>query len=267
VVRERTAFGNGSDSLRCKMRVLVVDDDELSRELLEMMLVRAGHAVETVDGGAEALAALRSAGGGFDALLVDVQMPGISGSELAARLRDVGRGARLLAMSASVPAEDVLAGFDGFLKKPFAAAAFEEAVAAGSVVALRAASVVDDEDAAAQVLDDAVYAKLAGSMRAEKLEQLYAMCVSDVRRRVELMRSAAASGDDAAYRREAHAIKGGCGLVGAGELQSIAALEENAGIHANHVATLNEFALAVERLERMLVANKRRTESNTVVAP
>jgi HPt (histidine-containing phosphotransfer) domain-containing protein len=81
------------------------------------------------------------------------------------------------------------------------------------------------------------------------------------------MRSSASAGDDAAYRREAHAIKGGCGLVGALELQSIAASEENAGITANHVATLDEILAAAERLKRMLVAQRNHSQEDTVVEP
>jgi HPt (histidine-containing phosphotransfer) domain-containing protein len=71
------------------------------------------------------------------------------------------------------------------------------------------------------------------------------------------MERAASQGDDAAYRREAHAIKGGCGMVGAKELQKLATSMEEQGIDAtNHVATHEEFVLAVERLRRILVAHE-----------
>ena len=72
------------------------------------------------------------------------------------------------------------------------------------------------------VLDEAIYRKLAGSMRHTQLEQLYALCLTDAEARIDRMRQAASKGDDAAYRREAHAIKGGCGMVGAIELQTLA---------------------------------------------
>jgi HPt (histidine-containing phosphotransfer) domain-containing protein len=114
------------------------------------------------------------------------------------------------------------------------------------------------------VLDEEVHRKLQAAMNPEKLAQLYSLCLSDVRRRVGIMRTAASTGDDATYRKEAHAIKGGCGMVGATELQAIAATGETAGISANHVVSLDEFLQAADRLERMLFANLKRTESSVV---
>ena len=55
---------------------------------------------------------------------MDLQMPGISGVELARELRTAcGAGNGTLAMSASQPEKDVGGGFDGFLLKPFTMAA------------------------------------------------------------------------------------------------------------------------------------------------
>lgn len=231
------------------VRVLVVDDDALSLELLVLLLARAGYAAKSAESGEAAIAALE-AGDSFDLLLVDLQMPGISGSTLAHGLRGTGSGARLLAMSASQPAASMLEGFDGFLLKPFSIEA---------LAVVEKTSPKPHEEAgrstSAGVLDNEVYRKLASSMSAEKLAQLYALCLGDVRRRVETMRKAAEAGDDAAYCREAHAIKGGCGLIGATELQIIASKEENRGITTNHVATFDEILLACARLEGMLVAN------------
>jgi HPt (histidine-containing phosphotransfer) domain-containing protein len=116
-------------------------------------------------------------------------------------------------------------------------------------------------------LDTETYNRLKAAMKPEKLEQLYTLCVDDIARRVATMRSSASAGDDAAYRREAHAIKGGCGMVVALELQSIAASEENSGISANYVATLDEIAAATERLKRILIARRNHTQEDTVVEP
>lgn len=227
----------------------MVDDDALSRELLVLLLAQAGYAAEAVESGAAAIAALR-ADSSFDLLLVDLQMPGIAGSVLARELRRTGAEETLLAMSASQPAKSALEGFDGFLLKPFSMETLAAAIEKKNVTAHQATK---DEG----VLNEEVYCKLTGSMSAEKLAQLYALCLGDVKRRVEAMRQAAAEGDDAEYRRQAHAIKGGCGLVGATELQTIAAKEENRGITANHVVSLDEILLACTRLEDMLVANNK----------
>jgi len=79
------------------------------------------------------------------------------------------------------------------------------------------------------------------------------MCLTDSARRLTAMRQALMAGDDAAYRRGAHAIKGGCGMVGAVELAKLAAEMEIIGLPAEHDATpFDRFLAASARLERML---------------
>lgn len=235
-----------------QFRVLVVDDDEVSREVLGLLLEAEGYAVETADSGDAALLRLKDVTHALPgAVLVDMQMPGTRGGELARQLRGVcGAATMLLAMSGSRPEDEAVRGFDAFLLKPFSMEQFRAAVAGGS-----AATVRNDS---AGILNESVYRKLAGSMPGSQLEKLYAMCLSDAGKRIVEMRRSAARQDDAAYRREAHAIKGGCGMVGATELQTIASTMETDGIEANHVASLDEFLLASKRLRRILVARKSR---------
>jgi len=66
-------------------RVLVADDDEVNRRLAGMILSRAGHEATVVESGEAALAALRAAS--YDLILLDVEMPGLSGPETAQRIR------------------------------------------------------------------------------------------------------------------------------------------------------------------------------------
>ena len=59
------------------------------------------------------------------------------------------------------------------------------------------------------------------------------MCVNDARKRIAGMRALAADHDAAKFMREAHAIKGGCGMLGATELHRMAArLEANGPVSA-----------------------------------
>ena len=233
------------------LRILVVDDDVVSRELLSLLLMREGYTIETAESGLAALETLRSSDAPPDAVLTDLQMPGISGSEVATRLRAASSGVRIIAISASVPASQELAAFDGFLQKPFTAEALAAALSATPPV--HRTGIVREP---ITVIDDLVYVRLTESLKPEVVDQLYALCLADVRRREALLRKAAAGGDDALFRREAHAIKGGCGMVGAIELQTIASTMENEGIPANYVATLDEFLRACDRLQRMLIARK-----------
>lgn len=66
-------------------RILVVDDDQLNRDLLARHLERQGHVVCTASDGAGALALLREAP--FDVVLLDVMMPGMNGYQLLARIK------------------------------------------------------------------------------------------------------------------------------------------------------------------------------------
>ncbi|MGF7180997.1 Hpt domain-containing response regulator [Tunturiibacter psychrotolerans] len=232
------------------VRILIVDDDELSREVLTLLADDAGYEVDAADSGHAALACVQRVRPGV--VLTDIQMPGVSGDELALQLRGLcGAGTLLLAMSGSELEEGVGREFDGFLLKPFTMETLTAAIDGGLI------RVVDGPAAAdGVVLDEGVYAKLAGSMRGSQLQELYALCRKDAEARVERMRLAASGGDDATYRKEAHALKGGCGMVGAVELQRLATSMEERGLRDDDVATLEEFVVASERLRRILVARK-----------
>jgi CheY-like chemotaxis protein/HPt (histidine-containing phosphotransfer) domain-containing protein len=241
------------------VRILVVDDDALSREVFSLLLQRQGYVVETADSGEAALLHMRAAKDDLPrVMLVDMQMPGIAGDELARLLRELcGARTMLLAMSGSDPAEEAKQEYDGFLLKPFTMEELAAVIAGGS------AGVADgDADRnvtklgeAVDELDEVIYEKLAVVMRKDRLDQLYSLCLGDAERRIAAMRQAAREGDDDTYRREAHSIKGGCGMVGAVELQKLATSMEKQGLGVtNHVATLDEFILGCERLRRILVA-------------
>ncbi|MDX6769681.1 MAG: response regulator [Elusimicrobiota bacterium] len=118
------------------LRVLVVDDTAHMRLLVQSVLERAGHAVDCADGGEEALRLF--ARRDYDAVVMDLQMPGLDGPETARRMREDERlrgrpRAPLLALTADA-APDALtacreAGFDAHLPKPFERPQLLDAVA------------------------------------------------------------------------------------------------------------------------------------------
>lgn len=233
-------------------QLLLIDDDELSREVLGLIAVEAKFEAISFESGEAALAHLSSATPPF-AILSDMQMPGISGDDLGRRLRTAcGPKTLLLAMSGSqVPGDEVTA-FDGFLLKPFSAHDLQTACEHRT-----AAAVAELPTKNGAILDRTVYEKFSGSLPPTQLAGLYAMCLSDARKRIETMRRALADGDDDLYRRSAHAIKGGCGMVGALELTKLAAVMEREGLPpvvegVTDEGPLTQFMAASFRLERML---------------
>jgi HPt (histidine-containing phosphotransfer) domain-containing protein len=141
--------------------------------------------------------------------------------------------------------------FDGFLLKPFTM----ESLAAAIAGATRDPE-PEGKAGIGPVLDESTYQKLAASMRPHQLEQLYALCLSDIDSRITKMQIAASSGDDATYRAEAHAIKGSCGMVGALELQTLATSMEKYSLTGDHVVSFKEFLVSAQRLRRMLIARE-----------
>ena len=256
----------GGSSVSAARTLLLIDDDELSRELLCVTAGEAGFVAECFESGDAAVAYLQAShrNKGPVTILTDLQMPGLSGDSLALRLRELCAGdSLLLAMSGSEPERARLAAFDGFLLKPFSAAELKAVCErTASRPADRAAGNPDNIGIQqTAVLSEAIYSNLARSMPSEQLSGLYRMCLGDADKRIMTMRRALVEGDDAAYRSAAHSIRGGCGMLGAVELASLAAAMEEDGIPTknqhepdpltpSHV--LDEFMAASQRLKRML---------------
>ncbi len=92
-------------------RVLLVDDSSFFRNLLVPMLGAAGYAVTAVDNAGEALR-LRDSGQSFDVIVSDIEMPGMSGFDFAARVREGGpwRDVPLVALSSFTGDSDLRRG-------------------------------------------------------------------------------------------------------------------------------------------------------------
>lgn len=107
---------------RSTPRILVVEDEQHLADVLLFNLQAEGYTVAVASDGEEALTLLAEAGS-FEAVLLDVMLPGQSGFEVAARLRAAGNFVPILMMTARGRPEDVLegleAGADDYLPKPF----------------------------------------------------------------------------------------------------------------------------------------------------
>jgi CheY-like chemotaxis protein len=109
-------------------RLLVMDDEEALRKLLEAVLTKLGYKVETARDGAEAIALCENAkasGRGFDAVLLDLTVRGgMGGVEAAAKLRELDPSLKLIVSSgysdAPVISDFRKYGFDDVIPKPWA---------------------------------------------------------------------------------------------------------------------------------------------------
>ena len=107
------------------MHILVVEDEMRLVTLLRRSLAEEGHAVDFVTNGEDAIIWLDSENG-FDAVILDVMLPGIDGYETCRRLRNSGAQIPILMLTARDAVPDRVAGLDAgaddYLVKPFAIA-------------------------------------------------------------------------------------------------------------------------------------------------
>jgi len=103
-------------------RILVVEDNPLNLKLVRVVLQPAGYDVIEALSGEEALRVAQE--DPPDLVLMDLQLPGIDGTETLHRLRQgpLARDVPVIAVTAFAMAEDrqraALAGFDGYVEKP-----------------------------------------------------------------------------------------------------------------------------------------------------
>ena len=106
---------------RSAASILIIDDEEIVREALEALLVREGYVVRTAPTGLEGLEL--AANGSFDAVLLDLMLPGVDGLDLLQELRLHGSAVPVLVVTARSALEDRVRGLDlgadDYLAKPF----------------------------------------------------------------------------------------------------------------------------------------------------
>lgn len=102
-------------------KILIVDDDVQLTEMISDWLSREGYTVEATHGGIEALALVRSFG--FDLIVLDWDMPGMTGPDVAVNLRQRGVKLPIIMLTAKNAIEEKEKGFDSgvddYLTKPF----------------------------------------------------------------------------------------------------------------------------------------------------
>jgi len=123
---------SGVSELKLEISVLAVDDEPHTLELYQAMLNALGHSVRTAENGYEALRMLEQ----FplpELVLMDVQMPVLSGTDTLRIIRERHPGVKVVAQSAHALVGDrdrfMKEGYDEYLPKPFTTAQMEKVIA------------------------------------------------------------------------------------------------------------------------------------------
>jgi CheY-like chemotaxis protein len=257
-------FGPQQDLLT----VLLIDDDLVSREVMATVLTMSGYTVHTAAGGEASLQVLADGGCVPTVILVDAQMPGLSGEELIEELRARSR-ASIYVISASKAPEEMVKAADGFLLKPLTPDCLQKLLGAHPPQpALSAASnpsapsrfdpaVPPAED---PVVSPGTLAQLREMMPAAAVRQIYAAVVADLEKRIAALDAAIARGEAAEVRRIGHAVKGGCAMAGALQAARLGASIESGALESdgnqldNNSNVMDDLRAAARRLESMLKA-------------
>ena len=213
----------GEPAKRRKLSILFADDQEEIRTLTTHQLARSGHKVRAVASGKEAVKAVQQ--GRFDVVLLDEEMPGMSGVEVARAVREQACGSRqpplLVAVTANSTAQDrerlLAAGFDEAVGKPFRLEAFHVILdgLAAHASALRSSREVEvpEEDPV-----EALSQRVNGDKKLMK--KLIHRFLCDLPSRMNSLRRAVRRGDAHELATHAHTLKGTVSIFGAAQART-----------------------------------------------
>ncbi len=242
------------------MRILVADDHAANRMVLQRMLQKAGHRVICVDGAEAVLDALAETE--FDAVIVDLHMPGMSGLDMLRQLRVMQAGGPrtpVVVLSADVTPESIQrceqAGARTFLAKPVVAnrlldtlsdIAMEGRLRVGNDTTVRQMPVSSEG-----VLDSSVLDELAGLGMGDGFEREFiSQCLNDAEGCLGGMQIAGEAEHWERLREHAHAIKGVASNLGLIRLASL----------GGELMQMPEWQVRSEWRQRLMALNASLTE-------
>jgi two-component system sensor histidine kinase/response regulator len=201
------------------LRVLVAEDNPTNQTLVAALLKQKGHQVSIVGNGRQA--ADRAVSEAFDLILMDVQMPEMSGLEATAIVREhertTGRHTPIIALTARAMAGDreqcLAAGMDGYVSKPLRSEELFSAIDA--VVSERPASAQRPAEAGDKLDREVLLAGFGG--RADLLNQVVSVFLEDAPAMMARLKDALRTGSAVEAAAAAHALKGSVGLFSQGE--------------------------------------------------
>ncbi len=200
------------------MQILVADDHAANRMVLQRLLQKAGHRVVAVEDGEAVLNALEASD--YDAVIIDLHMPGVSGLDLLRQLRVMEAGGKtrtpVLVLSADVTPESIRrceqAGARAFLAKPVVASRLLDILAEITVtghVALPTQIARVELAPSDGVLDFSILDELSSLGMGDVFEREFvSQCLQDAETSVVELREAGERENWDLVREHAHALKG-----------------------------------------------------------
>jgi CheY-like chemotaxis protein/HPt (histidine-containing phosphotransfer) domain-containing protein len=214
-------------------RVLVAEDNPVNQQVVLGMLAALGYAAEAVADGQAAVEKI--AGGGYDLLLMDCQMPRLDGFAATREIRASGATSLpVVALTASALQQDrercLAAGMDGFLSKPLRRDALAATLARWIHTGTAAGAEADGEEVPAgePLLDPQLLDEL-GELGPEFFGDLVTTFAETAAHRIDGLEAAVRAGNAEATAGIAHSLKGSSATLGAIRLSRLAAEAEAAG--------------------------------------
>ena len=131
---------HAAHDMQAGLRVLVAEDNEVNQIVIRATLEQMGYFCEVVSDGLEAVQQVHR--GGFDVVLMDIQMPGMDGQAATRRIRALDGAAGhipIIALTANAMVADresyLAAGMNGYVSKPISAKQLHAAIAQAVAVA------------------------------------------------------------------------------------------------------------------------------------
>jgi signal transduction histidine kinase/CheY-like chemotaxis protein len=219
------------------LNVLLVEDDELSSVVVVAMLERLGCRATHVATGEAAIAACGVQA--FDVVLMDMQLPGMSGLDAARTIRAAMPRPRLIAMTANATLAHVETyrreQFDGFVPKPLREEALRRTLSGGE------AAFGDLQPTSAALIDAALWRRLARDFDRDGADRFRRQACEVITLYLSDLAAAGAQNNRQATIRAAHALAGAAGSSGLLALAGAAsAIERAAAEQDPSSATLGE---------------------------
>lgn len=225
-------------------RVLLVDDNPVNQEVVAELLRYAGLVVDIAASGHAALAATGTTA--FDAVVLDVQMPGMDGISVARVLRGspTTRSMPILALTASAAAEDRAACFEAgvneYLSKPVEVPELYGALSRWLPVSATATPQVPtppDRGLPPLPVIEGLDAERAAARFGERRGVYLSVLRTFVATYEQGLGADSATADLLSLKRAAHELRGACGIVGATRVAELAARLEQAASQADEATT------------------------------